>query len=238
MPFRLLVLQHSPLDHPGVMRRYLAEDGVHWDAVDMHDGDEIPPLDDYDALLVMGGPQQTDQEAEFPWLAVEKRYIRDAVEAAQKPVLGICLGAQLIAETMGGRVGAMSRPEIGVLDVEFTDGAAGDALFAGLATPAKTLQWHLYAVLDLPPGASHLMRSAACENQAFRIGDLAYGVQYHMELDAEMVLGTEAFPEYVVALEAQQGVGALQRLAAETERHAVDLDRSARLIYDNFLALA
>ncbi len=235
---RILVLQHSPLDHPGVMRRYPAEDGIDWDAIDTYTGESIPPLDGYGALLVMGGPQQTDQESAHPWLVGEKQFIRRAVLEESKPVLGICLGAQLIAEVMGGRVGAMARPEIGVLDIETTTEAAGDALLKGLPVPAKTLQWHLNAVLDLPPGARRLMRSRACENQAFRVGGLAYGMQFHMELSADMVMGVEAYPQYVAALEAQQGAGAVTRLAEETERNAVALDRSARLIYDNFLSLA
>lgn len=235
---RLMVFQHSPLDHPGVMRRYLAEDGIDWDPIDTYTGCAIPLLDDYDALLVMGGPQQTDQESAHPWLKAEKDYIRRAILAEEKPVLGICLGSQLIADVMGGRVGPMACPEIGVLDVEATPAAQRDALLDGLATPAKTLQWHLNAVLELPQGAAHLMRSQACENQAFRLGERVWGLQFHMELDAEMVIGTEAFPEYVAALEAQRGAGALQRLAEETEHHGGELDRSARLIYDNFLAVA
>mgnify|MGYP001177101526 FL=1 len=234
---RLLVLQHSLLDHPGVMRRYMEEDGIEWDPIDTYTGCTIPPLDGYDALFVMGGPQQTDQESAYPWLKVEKDYIHRAILAGKKPVLGICLGSQLIADVMGGRVGPMAMPEIGILDVETTPAAMGDALLDGLAVPAKTLQWHLHAVRELPPGAVHLMRSPACENQAFRIGDRVWGLQFHMELDAAMVLGTEQFPEYVVALEAQRGVGALHRLAEETERHSAALDRSARLIYDNFVAL-
>jgi GMP synthase-like glutamine amidotransferase len=82
------------------------------------------------------------------------------------------------------------------------------------------------------------MRSPACENQAFRVGSAAYGLQFHMELSSDMVLGTEAFPEYIAALEAQQGAGALTRLAEETERHADEMGRAARLIYDNFVQLA
>ncbi len=115
---RLLVLQHSPLDHPGVMRRYMAEDGIEWDPIDTYTGCIIPPLDSYDALLVMGGPQQTDQESAYPWLKVEKNYIRRAILVEEKPVLGICLGSQLIADVMGGRVGRMAMPEIGILDDE------------------------------------------------------------------------------------------------------------------------
>ena len=132
----------------------------------------------------------------------------------------------------------MELPEIGVLDVETTAEAEGDALLRGLPVPAKTLQWHLYGVMDLPPGAHLLMRSRAWKNQAFRIGRMAYGLQFHMELSAEMVMSVEAYPEYVAALEAQQGVGALKRLVDETERNAGEMDRSARLIYDNFIGLA
>ena len=113
---RFLVFQHSPLDHPGVIRDYLKEDGIAWDAIDTFAGQPIPPLEDYAALIIMGGPQQTDQEAEHPWLAVEKDFIRRTVEENAKPVLGICLGSQLIAEVTGGSVGPMAQPEIGVLD--------------------------------------------------------------------------------------------------------------------------
>ena len=125
---RILVIQHSPLDHPGVMRRYMAEAGIDWDPIDVFLGQRIPALHGYDALIVMGGPQQTDQEKEHPWLVGEKDFIRRAVLEGSKPVLGICLGSQLIAEAMGGQVGPMALPEIGVLDVEMAAEAAGDAL--------------------------------------------------------------------------------------------------------------
>jgi GMP synthase-like glutamine amidotransferase len=235
---RILVIQHSPLDHPGVMCRYMAEDGIDWDPIDVFSGQPIPPLDGYDALIIMGGPQQTDQETEHPWLVEEKDFIRRAVSQESKPVLGICLGSQLIAEAMGGRVGPMELSEIGVLDVETAAEAAGDALLSGLRVPAKALQWHLYGVMDLPPGAQHLMHSEAWKNQAFRVGRLSYGLQFHMELSADMVLAVEAYPEYVAALEAQHGVGALTRLVADMERNAGAMDRSMRHIFDNFISLA
>ena len=216
----------------------MAEDGVAWDAIDTYAGQSIPPLDNYDALLVMGGPQQTDQEADHPWLVGEKQFIRRAILEESKPVLGICLGSQLIADVMGGHVGPMAHPEIGISDIETTAEATGDELLKGMPVPAKTLLWHLYGVMELPPGAQHLMRSQAWENQAFRVGRLTYGVQFHSEITADMVMGVEAYPEYVAALEAQRGVGALTTLAEETKSNAGELDHSARLIYDNFIGLA
>ena len=235
---RFLVLQHSPLDHPGVIRDYLEEDGIAWDAVDTYAGEPIPPLENYAALIVTGGPQQIDQEAEHPWLVAEKNFIRRTIDENVKPVLGICLGSQLIAEVMGGRVGPMAQPEIGVLDVEALPVAAEEALFAGFPARAKAVQWHLYAILELPPGARHLMHSPACENQAVRIGRAVYGLQFHMELSADMVQGVDAYPEYVAALEAQRGVGALTHLVNDTAHHADDMGRSIRLIYDNFVQIA
>ncbi len=235
---RFLVLQHSPLDHPGVIRDYLKEDGIAWDAIDTFAGQPIPSLDDYAALIVMGGPQQTDQEAKHPWLTAEKEYIRRIINDNAKPVLGICLGAQLIAEVMGGRVGPMAQPEIGVLDVETLSDAAEEALLAGFPARAKAVQWHLYAIMELPPGARRLMYSPACENQAFRIGRAVYGMQFHMELSADMVQAVDAYPEYVAALEAQHGEGALTHLVDKTIQHADDMGRSIRLIHDNFVKLA
>ena len=235
---RILVIQHSPLDHPGVMRRYMAEDGIDWDPIDVFLGQRIPALHRYDALIVMGGPQQTDEEKEFPWLLEEKNFIRRAVLEESKPLLGICLGSQLIADAMGGQVGPMELPEIGVLDVDTVAEAAGDPLLADLPVPAKALQWHLNGVMSLPPGAQHLMKSKAWKNQAFRVGHLSYGLQFHMELSADMVQAVEAYPEYIMALEAQHGVGALTRLVADMERNAGAMDRSMRHIFDNFLRLA
>jgi GMP synthase-like glutamine amidotransferase len=132
----------------------------------------------------------------------------------------------------------MQQPEIGVLDVETLPGAAEDALLAGLPARAKAVQWHLNAILELPPGASLLMRSTAWENQAIRLGRAVYGLQFHMELSADMVQAVDAYPEYVAALEAQHGEGALARLVDDTEYHSADMSRSIRLIYDNFVKLA
>lgn len=234
---RLLVLQHSPVDHPGIMRDFLRADGIAWDPINTYDHEELPSLDPYDGMIVMGGPQQANEEALYPWLAAEKALIREAIEGRDMPVLGICLGAQLIADAFGGHVGPMAEPEIGILDLALTNHGAQDPLFRGFPERTTTLQWHLNEITTLPQGAAHLVAAEACELQAFRIGEAGYGLQFHMEISADMVRATDAFPAYVAALEQQRGPGALERLAAETQASAHTLARDARLIYDNFVAM-
>lgn len=234
---KFLVFQHSELDHPGSFQAPMKDAGVTWDAVDFHIDPTIPPLEGYDGLIVMGGPQQTDEETLYPWLAPEKAVIRDAV-ARDMPLLGVCLGSQLLADAHGGTVGQLARPEIGLCDITLTDLGCADPLFDGFDPTTRTMQWHLNAVTALPAGAQHLMHSPLCEVQAFRIGRAAYGVQFHMEMTADLVLGVRAFPEYVVALEAECGAGALERLAAETEASTSALERNSRRMIENFVALA
>ena len=234
---RILVLQHSPIDHLGVMAQFFRDDGLKYDAINMHIDATLPDINRYSALIVMGGPQQTDEENLYPWLISEKNYIRRALQKDNFPVLGVCLGAQLIAEVAGGRVGPMNSPEIGILDVETMPDANNDHLLKDFPLFSKALQWHLNAIIELPPEATHLMRSPICQFQGFRLGGLVYGFQFHMEIDEEMVRGTNVFPEYVLALEVQNGPGALERLAQETEKHAAEVKESAKLIYRNFVRI-
>jgi len=234
---KFLVFQHSELDHPGTFQGPLNAAGVSCRAVDLHLDPTVPPLDEFNGLIVMGGPQQVDEEALYPWLIAEKAVIREAV-ARDMPMLGVCLGSQLLADALGGSVGELARAEIGISDISLTVQGQSDPLFDGFDRTTRTLQWHLNAVTSLPVGAHHLMRSAQCDVQAFRVGRACYGVQFHMEITAELVRGVRAFPDYVAALEAQHGEGALERLAAETDRHAIELENNARRMIENFVELA
>jgi GMP synthase-like glutamine amidotransferase len=234
---RVLVFQHIAVEHPGILRDFMREDGIRWDAVELDEGEAIPALDPYDALIVMGGPMDVFEEDKYPWLGVEKRAIRAWVEAG-RPYLGLCLGHQLLADALGGTVERMASPEVGMLTVETTEAARTDALFRGLGPSIGYLQWHGCEVTRLPEDAVVLARSPACAVQAFRVGARAYGLQYHVELTERTVGEWGDVPIYADSLEQACGRGALARLGAEALARMPALAADARRLYDNFKALA
>jgi GMP synthase-like glutamine amidotransferase len=234
---RVLVFQHIAVEHPGILRDFMTADRVQWDAIELDAGEAIPPLEPYDALIVMGGPMDVFEEDQHPWLVAEKRAIREWVLERKRPYLGLCLGHQLLADALGGMVERMATPEVGMLSVETTEAAMTDALFAGLGPIIDCLQWHGCEVTQPPKGATVLARSPACAVQAFRVGDRAYGLQYHVELTERTVAEWGAVPIYADALERTCGRGALSRLEVEAARTMPALAKNARRLYDNFKAL-
>lgn len=142
-----------------------------------HAGDVAPGMDAIDLLIVMGGPMSVNDEAGHPWLRAEKHFIRQWVERGH-PVLGVCLGAQLIAHALGARVYPNAQKEIGWYPVTSVLPASDHAF----SFPEEQLVFHWHGeTFDLPLGAIHLARSAACENQAFQFGTNAIGLQFHLE---------------------------------------------------------
>ena len=192
---KLIVLQHLSVEHPGVFRDFLKADGITWETVEIDEGETIPDLAPFDAMMVMGGPQDVWQEEQYPWLKPEKAAIRRFVVEMKRPFLGICLGHQLLAEAVGGRVALGKTPEVGALQIMKTEAGRRDPLFAGVPDPINVLQWHGAEVTALPEGAEVLARSDACEIQAFRFGDRAYGLQSHVEVTGGTVADWAAIPE-------------------------------------------
>jgi GMP synthase (glutamine-hydrolysing) len=182
-----VVLQHVPHETLGSLEAFFGQAGVAWRNVPLfsHRSHERPwQWGEIAGLVVLGGPMNVDEVSEFPFLQWEVPWIREAVSRGL-PVLGICLGSQLLAKSLGARVAPNHVKEIGWYDVELL-AAADDLLFGGLNGRHTVFQWH-GDTFELPAGAIQLARSPLCEQQAFRYGTKAYGLQFHVEVTADMV---------------------------------------------------
>ncbi|MCX7428539.1 MAG: type 1 glutamine amidotransferase [Planctomycetia bacterium] len=182
----ITVLRHVPRETLGILEHVFLDAGLDWRYVDLFDAvSERLDLAGAAGLVVLGGPMSVNDVDANPWLADEVRWIRQAVDA-ELPVLGICLGAQLLAKSLGAKVRANPVKEIGWYRLELTEEAAGDPLFGGCGARYTVFQSH-GDTFALPDGAVHLARGEECENQAFRRGRLAWGLQFHIEMTEAMV---------------------------------------------------
>lgn len=181
---KVLVFRHVPFEHLGLIEAALESHGIGFEYADLYaECAALPNPEEYTGLIFMGGPMSVNDG--LPWLALEMRWIKEAVQRGQ-PVLGVCLGAQLIAKALGARVYVNPVKEIGWFDIEFTPEAARDHLFGAAALRETVFHWH-GETFDLPAGAVHLASSRACRNQAFRLGESVYGLQFHLEVTPGMI---------------------------------------------------
>ncbi len=232
---RILVFQHVASEHPGSFGEVMARRGCTMRQVELDQGEAIPPLDDFDVLLVMGGPMDVWEEERFPWLRAEKAAIRAWVKAG-RPYLGMCLGHQLLADALGGRVALMTAPpEVGMDRVRLL---LPDPLFKGISDSCACFHWHAAEVVALPPGARLLASGDGCGIQAFGIGRNAYGLQFHLELTESMAAEWSALPEYAAALRRVKGPGAMPALQAEVKAGIAELNAAAYRVFGNFLDIA
>ncbi len=227
---KFLVLQHINIEHPGIFLKFMKEDGIYIDTIELDENEKIPDINKYDAMIVMGGPMDTWQEETYPWLKAEKENIHNFVSIKKKPYLGLCLGAQLLSEAIGGKVRKMTTPEIGVLNVSIKD---NNSIFAGIDKNLKALQWHSYEVCELPSSANILASSPACSIQAFS-SEKAFGLQFHVEQTNKTVPEWACVPEYKAALEDTLGQNALEKFKKDVEENLNIFNNSARIIYKNF----
>jgi GMP synthase (glutamine-hydrolysing) len=178
-------LQHVPFEGPAAVGRWAESRGHLLTATRFFEDGSLPRMKDFDRLVVMGGPMNIYEEDCYPWLTREKRFIGEAVTAG-KTVVGVCLGAQLIAGVLGAKVRRNRHKEIGWFPVEWTEQARQSAVFGFLPERLDAFHWH-GDTFDLPVGALHLARSEACENQAFLYDSRVLGLQFHLESTAESV---------------------------------------------------
>jgi GMP synthase-like glutamine amidotransferase len=224
---RVLSIVHEagPTGGGGIFERAVPERGHRLDRWVAADG-EAPPGDpaDWDAVMVFGGAMHPDQDAEHPWLAGEARFLESAL-ADGVPLLGVCLGAQLIARAAGGLVGPADAPEVGWFEVSRGDGA-DDPVIGALPGRFRAFQWHYYT-FELPAGAVQLAASAAAR-QAYRLGDRVWGIQFHAEVDRTMLdhwlrEGEDELPKPI------------EELRAETDRYLSGWNAQGRMLCDAFL---
>ena len=177
---RLHYLQHAPFEGLGTIESWAVSRRHDLTATRFHANESLPPVDQIDWLIVMGGPMSVHDEDRFPWLKGEKRFIERAI-AKGKRVLGVCLGAQLLAHVLGADVYPNVSREIGWFPVEMTDRGKGHRLFGSFPARLEVFHWH-GETFRLPAGAMHVASSEACPIQAFAYGGIVVGLQFHMEM--------------------------------------------------------
>ena len=229
---KLLVFQHVASEPLGVLDPLLRRSGFRVRYVNFGRTPQAQPeLARYDGLVVLGGPMNVDQVATYPHLDFEVHAIREALRR-DIPVLGICLGSQLLAAALGADVRPNAVREIGWYRLRTTEAAGGDALCRHLDGGPHVFQWHAYT-FDLPPGAVHLASTATCRNQAFRFGERAYGLQFHLEADAALVHRWIHVPAYRAELTAAQ----VEVILEQTQCHIGSALALGERVFREFIGL-
>lgn len=173
------ILQHVPFEGPGNIEKWTLEKGHTLGITRLYAQEQFPPLEQFDMLVVMGGPMSVHDEHHYTWLKAEKWFIRQVIEA-EKPVLGVCLGAQLIAEVLGGRVLAGKEKEIGWFPIELEPTAGAHPALSGWPSQLTVYHWH-GETFTLPEGAQRVAGSKICKNQGFIYKNRVFALQFHLE---------------------------------------------------------
>ena len=205
----ILVLQHINIEDPGFIKDLMIKDGVNITTIELDEGEKIPNnLNFFDGMLCMGGPMDTWMEKDYPWLIEEKKKIKEFVIELNKPYLGFCLGCQLLGEVIGGKVVKTNNPEIGMMDVNFLDEKNKDVTLIASSKETKY--------------------------QIFRYKNIAYGIQFHIEIKDTTVNDWGCVPEYKASLENQFGRGALEKFDKEAKENMQDMNNYSKILYTKF----
>lgn len=234
----ILVIQNDPISPAGIVGDRAAARGAAITVVQPHDGDPLPAAPDgFDAALVLGGPQSAADDAGYPAFAPMRDLLR-AFHAEERPLLGICLGVQILARCFDKPVLPQGGLEFGLPPIEITAEGARDPLLEGLVPKQRVMQWH-EDTFHMPDGAVHLMRGEGCANQAFRLGRATYGFQCHFEATRELVeswLGSNpsSLPRHYGEAAPREVARVRQELAA----HVGEAERFGAWVADRWLDLA
>jgi len=220
---KVLVFQHVPFEPLGTLDPLLKNAGFRIRYVNFaRNPNQVPSLDGYSALIILGGPMNVDQIHDYPNLATEVSLIQDALDRGIS-ILGVCLGAQLLARALGSPVKPDHAREIGWYDVDLTAQGAADPVLSAFGARQQVFQWHEDA-MELPAAAVHLASSEACEVQAFRFGDSAYGFQFHLEVDRSLIERWLDRGAYQPLLEEMSGAIDPRKIRERTKRSITPLN--------------
>ena len=232
MTERVLVLQHIACEPPAAYEDELVARGIALQRVEVDEGEPLPDWRMFSAIIAMGGPMGAYDDERLPWLTAEKTLIAEAVRAGV-PYWGVCLGAQLLAASLGARVYPGSQAEVGVLPVALTQAARRDPVFAEAPDTFVALQWHT-DTWELPDGAVRLAGSDAYEQQAF-VFERAYAVQFHLEIGVSLAAEWGEVPAYAESLRALLGETGLSRLTEAIGEHQPRTIALARSLFSRWL---
>lgn len=233
---RLLVFQHVAHEILGHLNPLLRASGFRIRYVNFgRHPDARPDISSYHGLVILGGPMNCDETDRYPHLLTEIEVIKDAIKQG-KPVLGICLGAQLIARALGARVTKNPVKEIGWYDLSPTEAGSQDPLFSKLADHQMIFQWH-GDMFEIADGTIHLATSPDCRNQAFRYGDHVYGLQFHLEVDEPMINRWLHTPVNDREIESLGGQAFIDKVKQETHAHIARSMSLGDEIFGEFIRL-
>ena len=234
---QIIVLQHIKIEDPGYIKDLILKDGFKLTTIELDEGEKIPSdLNKFDAMFCMGGPMDTWMEKDYPWLVDEKKKIKEFVVDLKKPYLGFCLGCQLLGEVIGGKVAKTNNPEIGMLNINFSENKKNDPLFSKFPEKITSLQWHSYEVqgLENNENVTLLASSPETKYQIFKYQSHAYGIQFHIEVKDTTVSEWGCVPEYKNALEEQLGQGALEKFDKEAQANMQNMNNYSKILYSKF----
>jgi GMP synthase-like glutamine amidotransferase len=180
----VLIIKHVDIEGPGLIEYYLKQIKASYQILCLKAGVRLPKIDDFTHIVILGGSMNVYEENQYPFLREEDLFIKEAIQRG-KFILGICLGAQLIAKALGAKVFRSPAKEIGWYDVSLTRIGSLDPLFSGLPNTFPVFQWH-EDTFEIPKAAKLIVTSTSLPNQGFRYGDKTYGLQFHLEMTEEM----------------------------------------------------
>jgi GMP synthase (glutamine-hydrolysing) len=181
----VLIIKHVDIEGPGLIGDYLEQSAIDYQVLLLKTGVHLPRLDDLGRIILLGGPMNVDEEDRYPFLREEDLFIKEAIQRG-KPILGICLGAQLIAKALGAKVFKAPVKEIGWYDVSLTEEGSKDLLFFHFPKIFPVFQWH-EDTFEIPRGGKLIATSGAVPHQAYRYGENTYGLQFHLEVTKRMI---------------------------------------------------